>query len=463
MSMKISTPTAIVLVLLLVVSVVFAVLSLRAEVTIDAHGDTRTTTVWAWTVEDALAAAGISITAGDMVTPPLDSRLPDDGRIKIEAAFWAFITADGEVQSLWTTERVPARLLEAAKISLSEGDALLWNGRPVAADDTLPEGETVSLQVVRGTAITLDDAGPVQHFTSGAATLGEALWAQGITLHDGDQLDPAFETPLRGGEISATLRRSFPVTVREKDGELQVRVLADTVGEALLQAGVPLQGLDYSIPPEGAPIPISRTIRVVRVQEEVILETEPLPFDSLTQPLPELELDNLQVVQVGEYGLTARRVRVRYEDGVEVARQTEDEWVAREPKPRIVGYGTKIVVRTLATAGGVIEYWRAVDVYASTYSPCHSGQDRCDEITSSGEILRKGIIAVTLPWYRYMKFQQVYVPNYGHGMIADVGGGLPDRHWIDLGYSEDDFVGWAGWTTLYFLTPVPESILWILP
>ena len=462
--MKISTLTAIVLAALLLAGAAFAVLSLRAEVTVDVDGEARTATVWAWTVEDALAALGISLTEGDAVTPGLDARLPDDGQIRVERAFWAVITADGESRTLWSTARDPAAILDAAGISLAAGDTLLWDGQPIAADTPLPRGEkTVSLQVRRGTRVTLAGAQGAQTFTSGAATLGTALWEQGISLHDGDHLKPGSATPLRGGEISAELRRSFPVTIREGEKSFQARVLAETVGEALAQAGVPLQNLDYSLPPEDAPIPVSRTIRVVRVREEVILETEPLPFGSLTQPLPDLEIDNLQVVQVGEYGLTARRVRVRYEDGVETARQTEEEWVAREPKPRIVGYGTKITIRTLNTPDGPIEYWRAVRVYASTYSPCHSGQDRCDEITSSGEILRKGIIAVTLDWYRYMKFLPVYVDNYGYGKIADVGGGLPDRHWIDLGYSEEDFVGWAGWTTIYFLTPVPENILWILP
>ena len=42
------------------------------------------------------------------------------------------------------------------------------------------------------------------------------------------------------------------------------------------------------------------------------------------------------------------------------------------------------------------------------------------------------------------------------------GGGLPDRHWIDLGYSDDDWEGWGGWMTIYFLTPVPATVMWIL-
>jgi uncharacterized protein YabE (DUF348 family) len=349
-----------------------------------------------------------------------------------------------------------------AKIELEPKDELRWNGVPVAVEDTLPKASSHSLQIQRASTITLSENGQMRQFPSTAVTLGGALWEQEIFLHSSDQLEPGAETPLDGSEISAELLRSREISIKHAGGKVQARVIANNVGEALVQAGMPLQGLDYSIPPEEAPLPISNTIRVVRVQEEVTLETEPLPFGYLTQPLEDVELDTQQVIQVGEYGLTAKRVRVVYEDGVEVDRQTENEWTAREPKPRIVGYGTKINIRTLQTPNGPIEYWRAVEVYGSTYSPCRSGGDKCYPNTSSGKPVQKGVIAVTLEWYRYMQGLRAYVPNYGFGTIEDVGGGLPDRHWIDLGYSDDDWVGWGGWMTIYFLTPVPSTIMWIL-
>ena len=83
--------------------------------------------------------------------------------------------------------------------------------------------------------------------------------------------------------------------------------------------------------------------------------------------------------------------------------------------------------------------------------------------TASGLPLTKGIIAVTLPWYRDMKFQKVYVPGYGYGTIADTGGGIPGRYWIDLGFDDSNYESWHHWTTLYFLTPIPAFIPTVLP
>ncbi len=70
---------------------------------------------------------------------------------------------------------------------------------------------------------------------------------------------------------------------------------------------------------------------------------------------------------------------------------------------------------------------------------------------------------MTGQWYYYSGFDQVYVPGYGTATIGDTGGGIPGRYWIDLGYSEEDYVSWHQYVTVYFLTPVPDRIMWVLP
>jgi len=166
------------------------------------------------------------------------------------------------------------------------------------------------------------------------------------------------------------------------------------------------------------------------------------------------------VIVPGQVGLVVTRTRVRLEDGKEVASFTEGPWKASDPQDGVLGRGTKVVVRTETIDGETIEYWRKVTVYATSYSPRALGGDN---ITASGMILTKGIIAVRTSWYSVMQFQPVYVPGYGRGIIADTGGGIDGRYWIDLGYDDSNYVGWHYWTTLYFLTPVPAYIPIVLP
>jgi hypothetical protein len=225
-----------------------------------------------------------------------------------------------------------------------------------------------------------------------------------------------------------------------------------------------LQGFDRSQPAEGQPIPEDRRIRVVRVAETVEMEQEVVPFEVEWVADPETELGSVSIVKLGQNGLSASRIRVRYEDGVEVSRTEESQWVLAEPVTQISGFGSTPVVRTTVVDGQEIEYWATMDVYITSYSPCRSGVEQCLYGTStSGVSVAKGVIATYLDWYRAAKGVQLYVPGYGYGNIYDVGGGFPDgRAWIDLGYSDDDWVTWSGWYTVYFTTPVPSSIPYFL-
>ena len=193
------------------------------------------------------------------------------------------------------------------------------------------------------------------------------------------------------------------------------------------------------------------------------MEQQPLSFETLYQPLDSLKIDSQQVVQPGAYGVATNRIRVRSEDGVEVSRTLEGEWVAQDPTPQIIGYGTQIQIQTVATADGPLDYWRAVEMYATSYSPSRAGVSpdaRNFGITASGKRLVKGLVAIDrslIPFGTIM-----YVPGYGYAEAADTGGGVKGR-WIDLGYEDDNWITWSGYVTVYFLAPVPSSIVYVFP
>jgi 3D (Asp-Asp-Asp) domain-containing protein len=290
------------------------------------------------------------------------------------------------------------------------------------------------------------------------------LWDAGIHLGPGDQLSVKPGSPIEEG-MTIAYRAAVPLTIQVQGSEIRSQSAAVSVGAALAEAGAALQGLDYSQPHEDQPLPADGRIRVIRVREEILLEETQVPFDSQLAPDPNLELDLRQPSQAGQYGVQIARERVRYEDGQEISRRVDSEWAATNPVAQIIGYGTKVVTRSENTPDGAIEYWRKIRVRATSYSPCRLGttDNRCSYTTASGMRLTKGIVAVSLQWFRMMRGQQVYIPGYGYGTIADYGGlrGMS----IDLGFDEDNFDQGAivGWVDLYFLTPIPNSIPWTLP
>lgn len=377
------------------------------------------------------------------------------------------LSADGETQSFESESRLISELLAEAEVNLSPGDSVLAAGIPYSLADELPFSEIYNIQIRRAHDITLITEEGSHVISSSAATLGGGLLDGGIYLSVSDWLQPAANTPLTGS-LSATLIRAKSIEICDGQQVIYARSAADTVGEALAEIGMSMQALDYTLPPTSDPIPEDGIIQIIRITEEVIIQQEPLPFQTVFQGAPEADIDTIVTLQTGEYGITSQRVRIRYQDGVEVARQVEDEWVSRQPTNRIQGYGTKITVKTMQTPHGPIEYWRAVEVYATSYAAkftVRSPDDPRYGIMYNGKLLRTGYIAVLRSWYPSMAGRQYYVPNYGFGEVGDIGGGIAGKHWIDLGYSDDEYVAWYSWTTFYFLTPVPpaDQILWVLP
>jgi uncharacterized protein YabE (DUF348 family) len=325
------------------------------------------------------------------------------------------------------------------------------------------------LHIQRAQAVIVDQNGERQRTDTTATTVSRALWDAEIHINAGDQLstppETALETLRAKGPAMIALRSARPISIQSGGQQVRAKTTAETVGQALAEAGVALQGLDYAMPAEDQPLPEDGQVRVVRVREEIVLTQEALPFESQSIPDPEGEMDQTRILEYGEYGIKVVRERALFEDQQEVSREVDSDWTAKDPVPQTVGIGTKIVVKTLDVPGGPIEYWRAISVYATSYSPCRLGTEdgSCGEVTASGMRLTKGIIAVTRAWYRIIGGLRVYVPRYGIGVIADVGGGIPGTPWIDLGFEDHDFEGIVGWTTMYFLTPIPDNTAWSLP
>jgi uncharacterized protein YabE (DUF348 family) len=416
------------------------------------------------TVGGVLKSANIEIAPEDIVIPDVGSIIEDGGLIHLTPASSVTLDIDGEISTVLTAHKSPANILHAAGMRLFPGDRVWVEGVRLLNSSQSMETQPKRLRIERAITLMIDDGAGGKWIRSAAATLGEALWEAGVILREGDHLDPGPETTLRGVE-SAALTRSRELVIEVDGSEILTRVVGPTVGEALSQARIALVGLDYTHPGTNLILPEEGNVEVIRVQEKTLVEMKPAPFETLYQPAPDLEIDNIEVVDPGKYGILANRVRIRLENGEEVHRQVDEAWQAVEPSPRILGYGTKIVVRTLNTSSGTIEYWRAVPVYATSYSPCNLGVDYCGDRTASGKKVKRGVIGVIRSWYNAMKGWPVYVPNYGIGSIEDIGGGIYGRKWIDLGFTDENYERWHSWTTLYFLTPVPpiEYITWILP
>ena len=401
---------------------------------------------------------------GDTISPDLESTLRDEQVVILDTSTFVVLDEEGDLVLSRSTESLPENILVQAGLLLYPGDSIRMFGNNAAGNNLSPSRTGFQLRLDRGHSVVLEVDGDMRNITSSAPTLGEALWESGIEIYEGDQLIPGADT-LLDGNISARLDRAVAYLIRVDGQMVTRRGSGETVAEILASTGISVGGLDYSIPALKEDPPSDKTIRVVRVLEEVLVELEPVEFETVYKPADQLELDTLEVLEPGTFGVQSNTIRIRYEDGEEIGRTVEDAVIAVEPRNRVVGYGTRIVLRTLDTPQGTIEYWRSIPIYATSYSPCNLGVPWCGTLTASGVDVHRGVIGVIRSWYNLMRGWSVFVPGYGPGTFEDIGAGIAGKDWIDLGFTDENFEPWHHWTTLYFQTPVPslDSIPWILP
>ena len=303
--MKRSTRTLILVAVLAAAALaVFFFFPASKTVTLEVLGQPITITTRARQVSGVLDEAGIVLGAGDEIVPPPDTRLKDGQTIVLSPAIQVNIWVEDSLTTLTTTDHIPAEWLAQAGITFGEDDKILINGEVQPPDWLVLYQDEVTVEVQRAHAITVQRGEEQWTLHSPAASLGQALWQAGITLSESDLLTPPAETPLTGN-VTAQIIPGRQITVSADGETITAATSAKTVGAALAQIGLPLQGLDYSQPEEDDPLPEDGHITVVRVQEEVVINQETIPFETQFTALADVEIDNYKVSQAGQVGLKA--------------------------------------------------------------------------------------------------------------------------------------------------------------
>ncbi len=422
-------------------------------------GQTYTLRTFAFTPRQVLVRAGYDPVEADKVWPVPDQPNLSFTHVMVSRQRPVTIITPSETHQFKSVELIPANLLQEVGIKLFPGDVLKQGEVLVEHGASLEPGqETVlTLHPSKHIRVTLNDS--LFDVYTQHSTLGQAFTEAGFELSDKSILSLPIDHAL-AQENEVVIRTARPMVVNTPSGSISGLTAARTVGQALRDLSIPIQGLNRAQPTENASLPDNGLIEMTRVKENLAFETIETAFSNTYTEDPNAELDTISTVVPGQLGLVVTRTRTRAENGTQTASLTEGPWKASDPVDGVLGWGTKPVVRAEVVDGETIEYWRKVTVYATGYMPSSQGGHTG---TASGTPLTKGVIAVTVPWYRAMKFQRVFVPGYGYGTIADTGGGIPGRYWIDLGFDDSNYVSWHDWTTMYFLTPIPAYIPTVLP
>ncbi len=468
-------------------------------VSLSVDGMKTTITTHRATVGEVLADMGIALAEQDAVSPPLSAQIEHGATIQVARTRRVTVRVDGAQLDVNTNAATVGDVLHLAGVAIGARDVIVADGRvtglaaPLLApaqaatsgsslassvagvSAVLPlsparqrvilseRPSPVFLSIRRAVPVQVSDDGVEQTVVTAAASVGEALFGEGTYIFAADQVTPALDSPITAG-MRISIRRAKPLTVVADGRTFATRTQAATVRAMLADERTPARNKDYSLPALDSPVTAGMLVKVTRVREETLTEEEPIPFTSVNQLDGKLDLDSRAVMTAGKPGLRKRTVLVVFETDREVQRVVNREWVDQDPVNQVIAYGTHVVIRSMNTANGPIEYWREMRAWTSYYTPSTSGTPVNSPwfgITRTGMKATKGVIAVdpaAIPLHTRM-----YVPGYGFGAAEDTGSLVVGRT-IDLAYDDGDPAAWQfGWMTIYLLTPVPANIPYILP
>jgi len=341
-------------------------------------------------------------------------------------------------------------LFDAAGI-VPRGDQLLFiNGSLADPNTALPQNAIVEVRTYHSIWIELD--GVSQPFQTFSPTVAEVLDEIGIHPGQDDDLNPPLDTFLTQ-DMVIRLRTAKPVILQIDGRSLAFTSPERTSAAILADLGFAALGADHissEIGSDGTTV-----IRVDTARETISFEALYNSFATIQKYSADLPNGETDIIQAGSPGVTLTTYRDLSLSTS--ARQTRiGPEIVAEPVDQIVLTSNQSGVFSLETDAGDLQYWKVLEMYTTSYSPCNSGADRCLTGTSSGLPAGYGVVAVVPSVFNALNGTEVYIPGYGIGVIGDVGGGFPDgRPWIDLGFDDSNYTSWYGYHTVYFLGPPP--------
>ena len=279
--------------------------------------------------------------------------------------------------------------------------------------------------------VTVSVDGELLEITTRADTVSEAIKDAGILLSGEDKVN--FDLKSNLDDVDGVISVSRPITLHvTMAGQNKViKTYTDNVSDALKENGIHVGGSDQIIGGESdGTANDGDTITVVIVSTKVVEEKFSVPYETVYVEDATLYKGESEIAVQGQNGSVERKYTVTYEDGVEVSRELISE-VKTEPVNQVIAVGTKVYFTN--NRGFNDSYSKAYDMTATAYSPT---PENWGYATSSGNRARDGVVAVDtriipLGTRLYIKSNVPGIPDYGYCIAWDTGGAIKNMR-VDL-------------------------------
>ncbi|HEX8974524.1 MAG TPA: G5 domain-containing protein [Patescibacteria group bacterium] len=199
--------------------------------------------------------------------------------------------------------------------------------------------------------VTITDSGLSFEAVSGAATVGDFLSQQKISLGEHDVVLPRPDEKLFSGD-HVIIQRAKKITIKEGGNTTQAYSLQNTVQDAIWEnKKIDLGDDDITKPSRTAPLQDGMVISVTHVKIEDVTVDQDIPFNTVANTDDSLSWRVKKTTQAGVKGIKEITYKVVSYDGKEISRKALSSTIKSQPTDEIVTQGT--LVKTGKTTRGL--------------------------------------------------------------------------------------------------------------
>lgn len=267
-----------------------------------------------------------------------------------------------------------------------------------------------------------------------ADTVGDALAEAGLVLHAADRVNYDLTEPVTEGMV-IRVNTAFTVTVTA-DGKTQSYAMVEgTVGDLLSMAKIQLDTDDYTEPSANTSLKAGMKIHVYRVRYKTVTEAVTLNYKTETKKDSKMTEGKTKVEQAGQNGSANVTYKIKLVNGKEKNRTEEKRVVTKKPVTKIVRTGTKpgAVKSNGVKSRGGYSVGQTVSGRYTHYCACAVCNGNSRGITTSGRRIYNGMADphyIACNWLPLGSVVSVDGTNY---TVVDRGGsGLSAQGRIDI-------------------------------
>ncbi|WP_026568970.1 G5 and 3D domain-containing protein [Sediminibacillus sp. JSM 1682029] len=182
----------------------------KAQVSVNANGETTTVRTHADTVGDVLEELNIELGEYDKLSHDPDDKLTSGMEINYTKAIDVVITTDGDDKTYYTTAETVGDVLEENNIDISEHDQVT-----PALSESVSEG--LQVDIAKAFQVTVDDGGEKEKYWTVGTTVEDLLKQEKIELGELDRVNMKLEDEVsKDAPIEITRVEKVTDIVKEK-------------------------------------------------------------------------------------------------------------------------------------------------------------------------------------------------------------------------------------------------------